>query len=86
MKIYTKSGDGGKTSLRGGKRVLKSNLRIEAIGTVDELNAFTGLVRDQEHDDVRREFLLEIQRRLFSIVSFLGPCRQIRSLSPGFDR
>ena len=46
MKIYTKTGDAGKTSLIGGTKVLKSDLRIEAYGTVDELNSYIGLVSD----------------------------------------
>ena len=48
MKIYTKKGDKGKTSLIGGTRVNKHHIRIEAYGTVDELNSYIGLVRDQE--------------------------------------
>ena len=48
MKIYTKSGDKGETSLFGGKRVSKANSRIDAYGTVDELNAYIGLVSDFE--------------------------------------
>ena len=48
MKIYTKTGDTGNTSLYGGSRVSKSNLRIESYGTVDELNAYIGLIKDQE--------------------------------------
>ena len=49
MKIYTKKGDKGTTQLIGGKRVPKNNFRIEAYGTVDELNSYIGLVRDQNH-------------------------------------
>ena len=48
MKIYTKTGDTGTTSLYGGTRVKKYNLRIESYGTVDELNAYIGLIKDQE--------------------------------------
>ena len=72
MKIYTKSGDSGKTSLLGGRRVLKSHLRVDAIGTVDELNAYIGLVRDLEVDSQRKELLGRIQERLFSIGSSLA--------------
>ena len=72
MKIYTKSGDSGKTSLLGGRRVLKSHLRVDAIGTVDELNAYIGLVRDLEVDSQRKELLGRIQERLFSIGSCLA--------------
>ena len=46
MKVYTKKGDKGQTSLIGGTRVPKSSLRIEAYGTVDELNSYIGLIRD----------------------------------------
>ena len=53
MKLYTKSGDKGTTSLIGGTRVSKSDLRIEAYGTVDELNSYIGLVRDQEVNSPR---------------------------------
>ncbi|MBP6513476.1 MAG: ATP:cob(I)alamin adenosyltransferase, partial [Bacteroidia bacterium] len=48
MKIYTKTGDAGLTSLIGGTRVPKHHIRIEAYGTVDELNSYIGLIRDQE--------------------------------------
>lgn len=72
MKIYTKTGDTGTTSLLGGKRVSKANLRIDAYGTVDELNAFIGLLRDQEINKKREILLKEIQDRLFTIGSILA--------------
>lgn len=72
MKIYTKTGDEGITSLFGGKRVSKSDLRINAYGTVDELNSWIGLLRDQEVNKKRNEFLVEIQDRLFTIGSILA--------------
>lgn len=72
MKIYTKKGDKGKTGLIGGTRVLKSSLRIESYGTVDELNAYIGLVRDQAISDKFKEQLEEIQDRLFTIGSSLA--------------
>jgi len=72
MKIYTKTGDKGLTSLIGGTRVPKSSLRIESYGTVDELNAHIGLVRDQEVNTARRPLLKEIQDRLFTIGSALA--------------
>ncbi len=72
MKIYTKTGDGGQTSLVGGTRVSKTELRIEAYGTVDELNSYIGLVRDQEVNNGRKEILKEIQDRLFTIGSILA--------------
>lgn len=72
MKIYTKTGDAGKTSLIGGTKVLKSDLRIEAYGTVDELNSYIGLVSDFSNDDHAKEILKEIQDRLFTIGSELA--------------
>ncbi len=72
MKIYTRTGDQGLTSLIGGTRVPKSSLRIEAYGTVDELNAYVGLLRDQDINAPRRPLLKEIQDRLFTIGSALA--------------
>ena len=72
MKIYTKTGDQGTTSLFGGKRVSKSDLRIDAYGTVDELNSYIGLLRDQEVNKKRKEVLVEIQDRLFTLGSILA--------------
>ena len=72
MKIYTKTGDKGQTSLVGGMRVSKTELRIEAYGTVDELNSYVGLVRDQAVNIDRKELLKEIQDRLFTIGSILA--------------
>jgi cob(I)alamin adenosyltransferase len=64
MKIYTKTGDQGETSLIGGTRVPKYHLRIEAYGTVDELNSWVGLIRDQIGDEHHIQQLLYIQRRV----------------------
>lgn len=72
MKIYTKTGDKGQTSLLGGTRVPKHHIRIEAYGTVDELNSYIGLIRDQEIDQSARNILIEIQDRLFTIGSILA--------------
>ena len=72
MKIYTKTGDQGLTSLIGGTRVPKHHLRIEAYGTVDELNSWIGLIRDQQIDDHSITVLLEIQDRLFTMGSLLA--------------
>lgn len=72
MKIYTKTGDKGETGLFGGRRVPKDDLRVEAYGSVDELNAFIGLLHDKYTDDNIRENLQEIQRRLFSIGAHLA--------------
>lgn len=72
MKIYTKTGDKGQTSLLGGSRVSKASLRIECYGTVDELNSCLGLVKDQEANHSRREFLTDQQNKLFVIGSNLA--------------
>lgn len=72
MKIYTKTGDQGETSLLGGKRVSKSHVRIEAYGTVDELNAYLGLLRDQKVNVARAAMLKSIQDRLFTIGAALA--------------
>ncbi len=72
MKIYTKTGDEGTTALFGGKRVLKSDLRIETYGTIDELNSWVGVLRDQEVNKSRHAELVEIQDRLFTIGSILA--------------
>ncbi len=72
MKVYTKTGDAGETSLFGGKRVHKYHERIEAYGTVDELNSWIGLIRDQKIDKEYVTQLLEIQDRLFTIGAELA--------------
>ncbi len=72
MKIYTKTGDSGTTSLFGGKRVTKADARIDAYGTVDELNSFIGLVRDQEVNLKRTDILIRIQNTLFVIGAILA--------------
>lgn len=72
MKIYTKTGDGGFTSLIGGTRVPKYHLRIESYGTVDELNSYIGLIRSQEIDEKDNLTLKEIQDRLFTIGALLA--------------
>jgi cob(I)alamin adenosyltransferase len=71
-KIYTKTGDRGETSLLGGTRLPKHHIRIEAYGTVDELNSHVGLVRDVVTERETRELLEKIQDRLFSIGSHLA--------------
>lgn len=72
MKIYTKTGDKGSTSLIGGTKVSKAHLRIEAYGTVDELNSYIGLCRDHISDADSRAVLLETQDRLFTVGSALA--------------
>ena len=72
MKIYTKTGDKGFTSLIGGTRVPKYDLRIEAYGTVDELNSYIGLIRAQEISEHDKQVLKQIQDRLFTIGATLA--------------
>ena len=72
MKIYTKTGDQGTTALFGGTRVPKHHLRIQSYGTVDELNSWIGLLRDQGIENRHREFLLAIQDKLFTAGSMLA--------------
>lgn len=72
MKIYTRTGDSGETSLLGGTRVPKHHIRIEAYGTLDELNSHIGLLRDQEISEAMKLELLEVQDRLFTLGSHLA--------------
>ena len=72
IKIYTKTGDEGETSLLGGTRVPKFHKRIEAYGTVDELNSYIGLVRDLIQEENIKKILLEIQNKLFIAESLLA--------------
>ncbi|MGB8705135.1 MAG: cob(I)yrinic acid a,c-diamide adenosyltransferase [Gillisia sp.] len=72
MKIYTKTGDKGTTSTFGGTRVAKHNIRIDSYGTLDELNAHIGLVKDQKIDPELQKILMEIQQKLFTIGSILA--------------
>ena len=72
MKIYTKKGDQGTTALFGGKRISKADPRINAYGTIDELNSCIGLLRDQKVNKGREKELIEIQDRLFTLGSILA--------------
>lgn len=72
FKIYTKTGDKGKTALIGGTKVPKSHVRIETYGTIDELNSYIGLVNDHITDEATNRLLKEIQDRLFTIGSSLA--------------
>ncbi|HQE11366.1 MAG TPA: cob(I)yrinic acid a,c-diamide adenosyltransferase [Flavipsychrobacter sp.] len=84
FKIYTKTGDKGSTSLIGGVRVPKSHIRIEAYGTVDELNSYLGVVSDSLQDTLLKEWLREIQDRLFTIGSVLAtnPDKEVKMKLP----
>lgn len=86
MKIYTKTGDTGKTSLFGGTRVPKYDLRIEAYGTIDELNAYIGLVRDQKIDKHTASILLKIQTELFTLGAMLATPPEKELLKSGKQR
>jgi cob(I)alamin adenosyltransferase len=72
MKIYTKTGDSGETGLFGGERVSKNTIRIEAYGTIDELNAFIGLTIIEVSDKSVKDLLQKIQNWLFSIGADLA--------------
>lgn len=81
-KIYTKGGDLGETSLLGGTRVMKDNERVEAYGTLDELNSFIGLLRDQEIHQHYKDELLRIQNNLFTAEAWVAsdPGKPIKNL------
>jgi cob(I)alamin adenosyltransferase len=87
LKIYTKTGDKGTTSLIGGTKVAKSDLRIEAYGTVDELNSFIGLCRDLLKNKKSSKVLLKIQDRLFIIGSSLAcdPGKELKMKIPNLE-
>ena len=85
MKIYTKGGDTGETSLIGGDRVLKNHTRIEAYGTIDELNAIIGIVRDAATQKVADKQLELSQNMLFSIGSALAAADGHKMQLPDFE-
>lgn len=70
--VYTKTGDKGKTGLIGGTRVFKSDTRLEAYGTVDELNSFIGMIRSFRIEDNIADFLIEVQQKLFVVGGYLA--------------
>lgn len=70
-RVYTRQGDGGETSLAGGQRVAKDSLRIDAYGTVDELNAFVGVARASAPEELAK-ILLRVQHELFNLGSILA--------------
>ncbi len=82
MKIYTKKGDTGTTGLIGGTRVPKHHIRIESYGTIDELNSYVGLIRDQEIDKETKATLIEIQDRLFTLGSLLAADENTKMVLP----
>ncbi|MBT8292324.1 MAG: cob(I)yrinic acid a,c-diamide adenosyltransferase [Eudoraea sp.] len=86
MKIYTKTGDKGSTSLFGGTRVVKHHIRINSYGSVDELNSWLGLLRDQKMDDHSREILIATQDKLFTVGAILATDPQKAKLKSGKER
>ncbi|MDN5296779.1 MAG: cob(I)alamin adenosyltransferase, partial [Bacteroidota bacterium] len=70
--IYTKTGDAGTTSLVGGTRVEKTHIRLDAYGTVDELNSFVGWLACEMEDDETKTFLSFVQNKLFAVGSYLA--------------
>jgi len=86
MKVYTKTGDKGTTALFGGTRVPKHHIRIDSYGTVDELNSFIGLIRDQKIDTRSHSTLLTIQDKLFTVGAVLATDPEKMTLKNGKDR
>jgi cob(I)alamin adenosyltransferase len=86
MKIYTKTGDKGTTALFGGTRVPKHHLRIESYGTVDELNSYIGLIRDQSIDVTTINSLIKIQNELFTLGAMLATPSEKEVLKNGKER
>lgn len=86
MKVYTKTGDKGTTALFGGTRVPKHHIRIESYGTVDELNSYIGLIRDQEMNPLYKKVLIEIQDRLFTVGAILATDPEKAILKNGKER
>ena len=86
MKVYTKTGDKGTTALFGGTRVPKHHIRIDSYGTVDELNSYIGLIRDQEIPPRSKEILIHIQNKLFTVGAVLATDPEKMTLKNGKDR
>ncbi|WP_293872520.1 cob(I)yrinic acid a,c-diamide adenosyltransferase [Flavobacterium sp.] len=86
MKVYTKTGDTGTTSLFGGTRVPKHHIRIESYGTVDELNSHIGLIRDQNLNQLYKNVLIEVQDRLFTVGAILATPPEKETLKNGQKR
>ncbi|MEP2277891.1 cob(I)yrinic acid a,c-diamide adenosyltransferase [Maribacter sp.] len=86
MKIYTKTGDDGTTGLFGGTRVPKHHIRIDSYGTVDELNSWIGLIRDQDIDSIYQNQLIAIQEHLFTVGAILATNPEKEMLKNGTER
>lgn len=85
MKVYTKTGDKGQTSLLGGKRVSKADKRLEAYGTIDELNSFLGLLRSRLLNEGEKTFIYDIQKSLFTVGAILATPDDYKGKSIVFD-
>ncbi len=72
MRIYTRSGDKGETSLYDGRRIRKDDIRVECYGTIDELNSFLGFAKNYIQEDEIRSIIFKIQRELFNVAGELA--------------
>ena len=86
MKIYTKTGDKGTSALFGGTRVPKHHIRLDSYGTIDELNSWIGLIRDQEIDTISKQTLLTLQDKLFTVGAILATDPEKAILKNGNER
>jgi len=86
MKIYTKTGDKGTTALFGGTRVAKHHIRIDSYGTIDELNSWLGLIRDQQINTHYQHVIAEIQDKLFTVGAILATDPKKMILKNGKER
>lgn len=84
MKIYTKTGDQGETSLLGGVRVSKSHAAIKVCGSIDELNSFIGLARVENQSEILNQLLAQIQHDLFDLGSRIAACLKSSNRAPDF--
>lgn len=81
-KIYTKSGDSGQTGLIGGTRVAKSDERLDAYGTIDELNSHLGMIRSYPLDKADRDFIVFLQTKMLSVGAYLATDQEAAELLP----
>ena len=86
MKIYTKTGDKGTSALFGGTRVPKHHIRLDAYGTIDELNSWIGLIRDQDIDILSKKTLTHLQDKLFTVGAILATDPEKATLKNGKER
>lgn len=85
MKIYTKSGDRGETSLLGGKRVSKSSVKLSAYGTIDELHSFMGLLRAKLDDEETKQFIYKVSQSMISVGGILATPPDYQGKQVEFD-